>query len=118
MGTESLLARNTRVNRVIHDRGEFLLLDSMTYDLSCSAKIGAEVDKESARNEKIMQKSLEAKSSAYAYTPKTDVLTLCHGYGLKCADDPSLRSLRATDGRNGVSLEAVNAMPLPITGGP
>ncbi|MED6116263.1 hypothetical protein PIB30_098482, partial [Stylosanthes scabra] len=35
MGTESLLARNTRVNRAIHDREGFLLLDSMTCDPSC-----------------------------------------------------------------------------------
>ncbi|MED6187286.1 hypothetical protein PIB30_075004 [Stylosanthes scabra] len=75
--------------------------------------------KESVRNEKITKKSLEAKSSAYAYAPKTDrVVTLCPGYGLRCADDLSHRSLRATDGRNEVSLEAVNATPLPITGGP
>ncbi|MED6139439.1 hypothetical protein PIB30_083870 [Stylosanthes scabra] len=81
MGTDSLLARNTRVNRAIHDRGRFLLLDSMTCDLSCSAKIGAEVAKESARNEKITKKSLEDKSSAYAYAPKTDVRTHCHDLG-------------------------------------
>ncbi|MED6128848.1 hypothetical protein PIB30_102038 [Stylosanthes scabra] len=124
MGTESLLARNTRVNnRAIHDRKWFLLLDSMTCDPSCKSKIGAEVAKESVRNEKITKKSLEAKSSAYAYALKTDVrthcydlgvtsklepdpmLTLCPGYGLGCADDLSHRSLRATDGRNGVSLE-------------
>ncbi|MED6146692.1 hypothetical protein PIB30_036847 [Stylosanthes scabra] len=110
------------------------------------AKIGAKVAKESARIEKIAKKSLEAKSSAYAYAPKTDVRTHCHdlgfssklepdpmrthlrdlcrvvilcpGRGLRCADNLSHRSLSATDGRNGVSLEAVNAMPLPITGGP
>ncbi|MED6175339.1 hypothetical protein PIB30_077387 [Stylosanthes scabra] len=46
------------------------------------------------------------------------VVILCLGYGLKCADDLSCRSLRATDGRNGVSLEAINATPLPITGKP
>ncbi|MED6153784.1 hypothetical protein PIB30_105363, partial [Stylosanthes scabra] len=83
-------------------------------------KIGAEVAKESARNEKITKKSLEARFSAYAYAPRLicRVVTLCIGYGLKCADDLSHRFLRETDGRNGVSLEAVNAMPLPITGGP
>ncbi|MED6208359.1 hypothetical protein PIB30_044250 [Stylosanthes scabra] len=99
MGTESLLARNTRVNRAIHDWEGFSLLDSITCDLSCSviqssshelqhfvglaftAKIGAEVAKESARNEKITKKSLETKSSTYAYAPKTDVRTYCHDLG-------------------------------------
>ncbi|MED6151108.1 hypothetical protein PIB30_079147 [Stylosanthes scabra] len=70
-------------------------------------------------NEKITKKSLEAKSSAYAYAPKTDrVVTLCPGCGVNCADDLSRWSLRATDGRNGANLEAVNATPLPIMGGP
>ncbi|MED6123255.1 hypothetical protein PIB30_047410 [Stylosanthes scabra] len=99
METESLLARNTRVNRAIQNRGGFLLLDSMTCDLLCSvsqssshelkhfvglafaAKIGVEVAKESTRNEKTIKKSLEAKSSAYAYAPKTDVRTHCHDLG-------------------------------------
>ncbi|MED6224028.1 hypothetical protein PIB30_079810 [Stylosanthes scabra] len=81
MGTESLLARNTRVNRAIHDRERFLLLDSMTRDPSCSAKIGAEVAKESARNEEIAKKSLEARFRAYAYTTGTDVRTHCHVLG-------------------------------------
>ncbi|MED6138589.1 hypothetical protein PIB30_075686 [Stylosanthes scabra] len=54
------------------------------------AKFGAEVAEESARNVKIAKKSLKAKSRAYTY-----------------------RSLRATDGRNGVNFDAVNAMPLP-----
>ncbi|MED6164008.1 hypothetical protein PIB30_085444 [Stylosanthes scabra] len=45
------------------------------------AKIGAEVAKESMRNEKITKKSLGAKSSAYAYAPKTDVRTHCHDLG-------------------------------------
>ncbi|MED6139563.1 hypothetical protein PIB30_085048 [Stylosanthes scabra] len=100
--------------------------------------IGPEVAKESARNEKITKKSLDAKFSAYAYAPRLicvritmtcaarpgwnrtlcQVVILCLSYGLKCADDLSCRSLRATDGRNGASLEAINAMPLPITGGP
>ncbi|MED6161172.1 hypothetical protein PIB30_058233 [Stylosanthes scabra] len=110
---------------------------------SIQAKIRKEVAKNSARNEKITKKSLEVKSSAYAYIPKTDVrmhchdlggtfrlepdpmrmhlkrvVTLCPGCGVKCANDLSRWSLRATDGRNGVNLEAVNATPLPITGGP
>ncbi|MED6226210.1 hypothetical protein PIB30_101298, partial [Stylosanthes scabra] len=34
------------------------------------AKIGAEVAKESAKNEKIMKKSLKAKFIAYAYAPR------------------------------------------------
>ncbi|MED6220830.1 hypothetical protein PIB30_048594 [Stylosanthes scabra] len=100
-----------------------------------------EVAKKSARHEKL--KSLEAKSSAYAYAPKTDVRTHCHNFGgtsklesdpmrthlkivvtlcadcgVKCADELSRWSLRATDGKNGVNLEVVNATPLPITGGP
>ncbi|MED6175020.1 hypothetical protein PIB30_074580, partial [Stylosanthes scabra] len=33
-------------------------------------KIGVEVAKESARNEKITKKSLEARFSAYAYAPR------------------------------------------------
>ncbi|MED6127231.1 hypothetical protein PIB30_086036, partial [Stylosanthes scabra] len=82
MGTESHLARNTRVNRAIHDQGGFLLLDSVTCDLSCSAKIGTEVAKKSARNEKITKKSLEAKFSAYMYAPKTNVRTHCHDLGV------------------------------------
>ncbi|MED6125513.1 hypothetical protein PIB30_069167 [Stylosanthes scabra] len=119
MGTESLLTQNTRVNRAIHDQEGFLLLDSMTCDLSCSAKIGAEVAKESARNEQIMKKSLEAKFICLCVRTKTDRLVIfCLGYGLKCANDLSCRSLRATDGRNRVSLDAVKATPLPITGGP
>ncbi|MED6151954.1 hypothetical protein PIB30_087224 [Stylosanthes scabra] len=70
MGTESFLARNTRVNRAIHDRGGFLLLDSMTCDISCSAKIGAEMAKENTRNEKITKKILEARFSAFAYASR------------------------------------------------
>ncbi|MED6214112.1 hypothetical protein PIB30_099852, partial [Stylosanthes scabra] len=46
------------------------------------------------------------------------VVTLCLGYGLKCADDLSCRSLRATDKRNGVNSDAVNATPLSTAGGP
>ncbi|MED6212021.1 hypothetical protein PIB30_079181 [Stylosanthes scabra] len=94
-------------------------------------------------NEKITKKSLEAKSSAYAYAPKADVrmhwhdlggtsrlepdpmrthlkrvVTLCPGCGVKYVDDLSRWCLRATDGRNDVNLEDVNATPLPITGGP
>ncbi|MED6176088.1 hypothetical protein PIB30_084509, partial [Stylosanthes scabra] len=50
-----------------------------------NANFGAEVAKESARNEKIAKKSLKVKSIAYA----------------------------ATDGRNGVNFDAVNATLLP-----
>ncbi|MED6109417.1 hypothetical protein PIB30_033393 [Stylosanthes scabra] len=81
MGTESLLARNIRVNRAIHDWEGFLLLDSMTCDLSCSAKIGAEVAKESARNEEITKKSLEAKFRCLCVRTKADVRTHCHDLG-------------------------------------
>ncbi|MED6189685.1 hypothetical protein PIB30_098475 [Stylosanthes scabra] len=96
MGTESLLARNTRVNRAIHDREGFLLLDSMTCDPSCKSKIGAKVAKESVRNEKITKKSLEAKSSAYADAPKTDGCTHCHDLGVtsKLKPDPMRTHLR------------------------
>ncbi|MED6211884.1 hypothetical protein PIB30_077857 [Stylosanthes scabra] len=96
MGTKSHLARNTRVNRAIHNRGGFLLLDFMTCDLSCSAKIGTKVIKKSARNEKITKKSLEAKSSAYAYAPKTDVPTHCHDLGVtsRLQPDPMHRHLK------------------------
>ncbi|MED6134770.1 hypothetical protein PIB30_040036 [Stylosanthes scabra] len=82
------------------------------------------------RNEEIAKKSLEAKTAnaAYAYASNADVrmhpltwttrprpetehgrahlkllcrvVTLCLGYGLKCVNDLSCRSLRATDGRN------------------
>ncbi|MED6165088.1 hypothetical protein PIB30_096286 [Stylosanthes scabra] len=103
-----------------------------------TAKIGAKVAKESARNEKITKKRLKAKFSAYAYAPRLickriamtwaarpswnrtlcRVVILCLGYGLKCADDLSCRSRRATNGRNEVSFEAVNATPVPIMGGP
>ncbi|MED6174198.1 hypothetical protein PIB30_066742, partial [Stylosanthes scabra] len=48
------------------------------------AKIGAEVAKEIVTNEKITKKSLEAKSSAYAYATKTDVRTHCHDLGGTC----------------------------------
>ncbi|MED6129461.1 hypothetical protein PIB30_108181, partial [Stylosanthes scabra] len=52
------------------------------------AKIRTEVAKESARNEKITKKSLEAKSSAYAYAPKTDVRTHCHDLGVMSMLEP------------------------------
>ncbi|MED6200550.1 hypothetical protein PIB30_086251, partial [Stylosanthes scabra] len=58
------LTRYTRVNERKHDR----------------AKFGAEVAKESARNEKITKKSLKAKSRAYAYAPKEPTRTHCHAY--------------------------------------
>ncbi|MED6152564.1 hypothetical protein PIB30_093244 [Stylosanthes scabra] len=81
MGTESLLARNTRVNRAIHDREGFLLLDSMICDLSCSAKIGVEVAKESVRNEEITKKSLEAKFRCLCIRSMANVRTHCHDLG-------------------------------------
>ncbi|MED6113636.1 hypothetical protein PIB30_072716 [Stylosanthes scabra] len=64
--------------------------------------IGVEVAKEGMRNEEITKKSLEANSDAYAYAPMVAcrVVTLCLGHGLKCADDLSCWSLKATDGRN------------------
>ncbi|MED6174638.1 hypothetical protein PIB30_070964 [Stylosanthes scabra] len=46
------------------------------------AKFGAEVAKESARNEKIAKKSLKAKSRAYAYAPKGPMRTHCHALGV------------------------------------
>ncbi|MED6128719.1 hypothetical protein PIB30_100711 [Stylosanthes scabra] len=46
------------------------------------AKFGAEVAKESARNEKIAKKSLKAKSRAYAYAPKEPMRTHCHALGV------------------------------------
>ncbi|MED6114358.1 hypothetical protein PIB30_079554 [Stylosanthes scabra] len=46
------------------------------------AKFGAEVAKESARNEKIAKKSLKAKSRAYAYAPKEPMHTHCHDLGV------------------------------------
>ncbi|MED6150724.1 hypothetical protein PIB30_075240, partial [Stylosanthes scabra] len=49
---------------------------------------------------------------------KSGISARISGIKLKCGDDLSCRSLRATDGRNRVNLEAVNATPLPITGGP
>ncbi|MED6213512.1 hypothetical protein PIB30_094133 [Stylosanthes scabra] len=63
----AFLTQYTRVNEHKHDRVRFLFLDSMTCDLLYCAKFGAEVAKESARNEKIAKKSLKAKSRAYAY---------------------------------------------------
>ncbi|MED6221254.1 hypothetical protein PIB30_052660 [Stylosanthes scabra] len=46
------------------------------------AKFGAEVAKESARNEKIAKKSLKAKPRAYAYAPKGPMRTHCHALGV------------------------------------
>ncbi|MED6161294.1 hypothetical protein PIB30_059393 [Stylosanthes scabra] len=46
------------------------------------AKFGAEVAKESARSEKIVKKSLKAKSRAYAYAPKEPMRTHCHDLGV------------------------------------
>ncbi|MED6152352.1 hypothetical protein PIB30_091177, partial [Stylosanthes scabra] len=94
-----------------------------------AGKIGAEVTEDSARNEKITKKILEVRFRAYAYASVIDVRTHCHvlrgtsrlepepmrthlkipcrvvtlcpSYRLRCADDLSHRSLRATDGRNG-----------------
>ncbi|MED6136721.1 hypothetical protein PIB30_058448 [Stylosanthes scabra] len=63
----AFLTRYTRVNERKHDLVRFLFLDSMTCDLLYGAKFGAEVAKESARNEKIAKKSLKAKSRAYVY---------------------------------------------------
>ncbi|MED6152380.1 hypothetical protein PIB30_091512 [Stylosanthes scabra] len=45
-------------------------------------KFGAEVAKESARNEKIAKKILKAKSRAYAYAPKEPVRTHSHALGV------------------------------------
>ncbi|MED6114241.1 hypothetical protein PIB30_078492 [Stylosanthes scabra] len=45
-------------------------------------KFGAEVAKESARNEKIAKKSLKTKSRAYAYAPKGPMRTHCHALGV------------------------------------
>ncbi|MED6112697.1 hypothetical protein PIB30_063899 [Stylosanthes scabra] len=46
------------------------------------AKLGAEVAKESARNEKIAKKSLKAKSRAYAYAPNESMRMHCHDFGI------------------------------------
>ncbi|MED6124129.1 hypothetical protein PIB30_056170 [Stylosanthes scabra] len=46
------------------------------------AKFGAEVAKESTRNEKNAKKSFKAKSRAYAYAPKEPVRTRCHALGI------------------------------------
>ncbi|MED6123516.1 hypothetical protein PIB30_049930 [Stylosanthes scabra] len=62
----AFLTRYTRVNERKHDR----------------AKFGAEVAKESTRNEKITKKSLKAKSRAYAYAPKEPRRTHCHDLGI------------------------------------
>ncbi|MED6109859.1 hypothetical protein PIB30_037427 [Stylosanthes scabra] len=78
----SFLTRYTRVKERKHDRVRFLFLDSMTCDLLYCAKFGAEVAKESARNEKITKKSLKAKSRAYAYAPKGPMRTHCHALGV------------------------------------
>ncbi|MED6137199.1 hypothetical protein PIB30_062869, partial [Stylosanthes scabra] len=40
------------------------------------------------------------------------------GYGVKYGNDLSCRSLRATDARNRVNFDAVNATPLPAVWGP
>ncbi|MED6125417.1 hypothetical protein PIB30_068344 [Stylosanthes scabra] len=53
-----------------------------------SAKFGAEVAKESARNEKIAKKSLKAKSRAYAYAPKEPMRTHCHDLGVTSYLEP------------------------------
>ncbi|MED6152325.1 hypothetical protein PIB30_090836 [Stylosanthes scabra] len=63
----AFLTRFTRVNERKHDR---------------RAKFGAEVAKESARNEKIAKKSLKAKSRAYAYAPKEPMRMHCHALGV------------------------------------
>ncbi|MED6223405.1 hypothetical protein PIB30_073669 [Stylosanthes scabra] len=116
-----------------HFRFELCLLKPETLErtqqgIVRNATIRAKVAKESVRNEKITKKSLEARFRGLCVRTKADVRTHCHGgrhvqagtgpYALKCTDDLSCRFLRATDGRNVVSLEAVNATPLPITGGP
>ncbi|MED6162254.1 hypothetical protein PIB30_068637, partial [Stylosanthes scabra] len=62
----AFLTRYTRVNERKHDQ----------------AKFGAEVAKESMRNEKIAKKSLKAKSRAYAYAPKEPMRTHCHALGV------------------------------------
>ncbi|MED6196529.1 hypothetical protein PIB30_048313 [Stylosanthes scabra] len=80
--TRAFLTRYTRVNERKHDRVRFLFLDSMTCDLLGRAKFGAEVAKESARNEKIAKKSLKAKSRAYAYAPKKPMRKHCHDLGV------------------------------------
>ncbi|MED6162588.1 hypothetical protein PIB30_071914 [Stylosanthes scabra] len=88
--------------------------------VNVEVKTGVEVAKKGERNDKIAKKSLKANSAAYAYASKDlcRVVTLCLGYGLKCADDLSCRSLRASDGKNGVSTDAINTTSLPITGRP
>ncbi|MED6214401.1 hypothetical protein PIB30_102693, partial [Stylosanthes scabra] len=53
------------------------------------AKFEAEVAKESARNEKIAKKSLEAKSKAYAYIPKGPMCTHCHDLGVTSNLEPN-----------------------------
>ncbi|MED6151726.1 hypothetical protein PIB30_085146 [Stylosanthes scabra] len=78
----AFLTRYTRVNERKHDRVRFILIIALVQFASISdlighedmpkfkcgerAKFGAEVAKESARNEKITKKSLKAKSRAYA----------------------------------------------------
>ncbi|MED6208230.1 hypothetical protein PIB30_043145 [Stylosanthes scabra] len=46
------------------------------------AKFGAELAKESARNEKIAKKILKAKSRAYAYAPQEPMRTHSHDLGV------------------------------------
>ncbi|MED6126544.1 hypothetical protein PIB30_079501 [Stylosanthes scabra] len=138
MGTDSLLARNTRVNRAIHDREGFLLLDSMTCDLSC--KCVSWFNRLRSEQKWLKRARGSRRSRRKAWRPnsvpmhmhqrlmcvriamtwvarrlKSDpmrthlkrVVTLCPGCGVKCADDLSRWSLRATDGRNRVNLEPV-----------
>ncbi|MED6124305.1 hypothetical protein PIB30_057725 [Stylosanthes scabra] len=75
-------------------------------------------------NKEITKKSLEAKFRCLCVRTKVDVRTHCQDLGgtSKLEPDPmhdlSCGSLRATDGRNGVRLKAINAMPLPKTRGP
>ncbi|MED6200263.1 hypothetical protein PIB30_083385 [Stylosanthes scabra] len=54
-------------------------------ELGLQAKFGAEVAKESARNEKIAKKSLKAKSRAYVNAP-----SLCIRITMPWASHPSL----------------------------
>ncbi|MED6221501.1 hypothetical protein PIB30_055424 [Stylosanthes scabra] len=67
----AFLTRYTRVNERKHDRVRLK-----------RAKFGAEVAKESTRNEKIAKKSLKAKSRVYAYAPKEPVRTHYHALGV------------------------------------
>ncbi|MED6152119.1 hypothetical protein PIB30_088894 [Stylosanthes scabra] len=81
----AFLTQYTRVNERKHDRMRFLFLDSMTCDLLCCAKFGAEVAKESARNKKIATKIL----SPNLEPMRTHQRSLCVRIAMPWASHPS-----------------------------